>query len=64
MLGIGKHSYGFMDAAFYALLAFDLTMLALIFIGALPLHLWRSPLEGKPARPTKAAPGGAEPQPA
>jgi len=64
MLGIGKHSYGFMDAAFYALLAFDLTMLALIFIGALPLHLWRSPLENKPTRPTKAAPGGAEPQPA
>ena len=64
MLGIGKHSYGFMDAAFYALLAFDLTMLALIFIGALPLHLWRSPLESKPAKPTKPAPGGAEPQPA
>src|SRR6185436_5832933 len=36
MLGIGLHSYGFMDAAFYALLAFDLLMLALIGIGLLP----------------------------
>ena len=42
MLGIGLHSYGFMDAAFYALLAFDLAKLALIGIGALPERYWRS----------------------
>ena len=44
--------------------AFDLTMLALIVIGSLPLQLWRSPLEMKPSKPTKSAPGDAEPQPA
>ena len=42
MLGIGLHSYGFMDAAFYALLAFDLVMLALIGLGCLPERYWRS----------------------
>jgi ABC-type transport system involved in cytochrome c biogenesis permease subunit len=42
MLGIGLHSYGFMDAAFYALLSFDLLMLALIALGALPDRMWRS----------------------
>jgi ABC-type transport system involved in cytochrome c biogenesis permease subunit len=42
MLGIGLHSYGFMDAAFYALLAFDISMLALIGIGMLPERYWRS----------------------
>ncbi len=42
MLGIGLHSYGFMDAAFYALLSFDLAMLALIGIGLMPERLWRS----------------------
>ncbi|MGB8170628.1 MAG: cytochrome c biogenesis protein CcsA [Chthoniobacteraceae bacterium] len=42
MLGIGLHSYGFMDAAFYALLAFDISMLALIGIGMIPEKYWRS----------------------
>ena len=42
MLGIGLHSYGFMDAAFYALLAFDVSMLALIGIGMIPERYWRS----------------------
>jgi ABC-type transport system involved in cytochrome c biogenesis permease subunit len=50
MLGIGLHSYGFMDAAFYALLTFDVAMVALIVIGALPLHFWRSPLEAAPSK--------------
>ena len=42
MLGVGLHSYGFMDAAFYALLGFDLLMLALIGIGMIPERYWRS----------------------
>jgi cytochrome c-type biogenesis protein CcsB len=42
MLGIGLHSYGFMDSAFYWLLAFVVSQLALIAIGSLPLRLWRS----------------------
>jgi ABC-type transport system involved in cytochrome c biogenesis permease subunit len=64
MLGIGLHSYGFMDAAFYALLGFDGTMLVLIALGSLPMHLWRSPLEKKPAKTAKPTSGEAEPQPA
>jgi hypothetical protein len=48
MLGIGLHSYGFMDAAFYALLGFDLLMLALIGIGCLPERYWRSFRETSP----------------
>jgi hypothetical protein len=39
-----------MDAAFYALLTFDVAMVALIVIGALPLHFWRSPLEAAPSK--------------
>jgi cytochrome c-type biogenesis protein CcsB len=42
MLGIGLHSYGFMDSAFYWLLAFVVSQLALIVIGSLPLRLWKS----------------------
>jgi cytochrome c-type biogenesis protein CcsB len=42
MLGIGLHSYGFMDSAFYWLLAFVVSQLALIAIGSLPLHMWKS----------------------
>ena len=57
MLGMGLHSYGFMDAAFGALIYFDGTMLALIIIGMLPLSLWQSPLEtGAPRPPEKAPP--------
>ncbi|MBI3877475.1 MAG: cytochrome C biogenesis protein, partial [Verrucomicrobia bacterium] len=36
MLGIGLHSYGFMDAAFKWLMAFNVSQLALIGIGLLP----------------------------
>ncbi|MBW7896776.1 MAG: cytochrome c biogenesis protein CcsA [Opitutaceae bacterium] len=42
MLGIGLHSYGFMDAAFWALSAFIASQLALIAIGCLPPARWRS----------------------
>jgi ABC-type transport system involved in cytochrome c biogenesis permease subunit len=42
MLGIGLHSYGFMDSAFYWLLAFVASQLALIGIGCLPPKLWKS----------------------
>jgi ABC-type transport system involved in cytochrome c biogenesis permease subunit len=42
MLGIGLHSYGFMDAAFRWLMGFTASQLAFIAIGLLPLHLWRS----------------------
>lgn len=42
MLGVGLHSYGFMDAAFWALVVFVATQVASIAIGSLPLNRWRS----------------------
>ncbi|HRE82862.1 MAG TPA: cytochrome c biogenesis protein CcsA [Opitutaceae bacterium] len=42
MLGVGLHSYGFMDAAFYWLVAFGLTQLALIGVALIPTRAWRS----------------------
>ena len=45
MLGIGLHSYGFMDSAFPWLIAFAASQLALMMIGLLPLRFWRSQLE-------------------
>jgi ABC-type transport system involved in cytochrome c biogenesis permease subunit len=42
MLGIGLHSYGFMDAAFWWLLAFVLSQVGLILLGLLPPGTWRS----------------------
>jgi cytochrome c-type biogenesis protein CcsB len=42
MLGIGLHSYGFMDAAFKWLAFFIATQVVIIGVGLIPLHLWRS----------------------
>ena len=42
MLGIGLHSYGFMDAAFYWLMAFVGSQLLLVALGNLPISWWRS----------------------
>ena len=42
MLGIGLHSYGFMDAAFWWLLAFVVSQLAMIAVASLPVAKWRS----------------------
>jgi hypothetical protein len=42
MLGIGLHSYGFTDAAFWWLSAFVLSQIALIALANLPLDRWRS----------------------
>ena len=42
MLGIGLHSYGFMDAAFNWLMLFVGVQLVFIAAGLLPLRLWRS----------------------
>ena len=48
MLGVGLHSYGFMDAAFYWLIAFVASQLALIALASLPIAKWRS-AQAKPA---------------
>ncbi len=42
MLGVGLHSYGFMDAAFWWLIAFVASQLAFIALANLPLEKWRS----------------------
>ncbi|MBI5766392.1 MAG: cytochrome c biogenesis protein CcsA [Verrucomicrobia bacterium] len=42
MLGVGLHSYGFMDAAFWWLVLFVASQLAVIAIAALPTEKWRS----------------------
>jgi ABC-type transport system involved in cytochrome c biogenesis permease subunit len=42
MLGIGLHSYGFMDAAFKWLMFFVVSQAVIIGLGLLPLSVWRS----------------------
>ncbi|MGC4073913.1 MAG: cytochrome c biogenesis protein CcsA [Nibricoccus sp.] len=42
MLGVGLHSYGFMAAAFWWLLAFAVSQVVIMTIAALPLEKWRS----------------------
>jgi hypothetical protein len=42
MLGVGLHSYGFTDAAFWSLAVFVASQLVFIGIGCLPLARWRS----------------------
>ncbi len=44
MLGIGLHSYGFMDAAAFWMLAFVVSQLGIMAIGLTPLAAWRSRL--------------------
>jgi ABC-type transport system involved in cytochrome c biogenesis permease subunit len=45
MLGIGLHSYGFMDSAFAWLTAFVVSQVVIMAIGLLPPHSWRSQLK-------------------
>ena len=42
MLGVGLHSYGFMEKAFPWLVGFIISQLALIAVAAMPLERWRS----------------------
>jgi ABC-type transport system involved in cytochrome c biogenesis permease subunit len=42
MLGVGLHSYGFMDAGFKWLTLFVVSQLIIMGLGMLPKHLWRS----------------------
>jgi ABC-type transport system involved in cytochrome c biogenesis permease subunit len=64
MLGVGLHSYGFMDQAFKWLMAFDVSQLALIGIALTPLRYWRSfgtPTGAKPAKENPSGLAGAKP---
>jgi ABC-type transport system involved in cytochrome c biogenesis permease subunit len=42
MLGVGLHSYGFMQKAFPWLVGFMISQLALMVVAAMPLEKWRS----------------------
>ncbi len=44
MLGIGLHSYGWMDKAFFWLALFIISQLAIALLGALPRRYWKSPV--------------------
>jgi len=56
MLGVGLHSYGFMQSAFYWLIGFVVSQLLIIGLGALPLERWRSlQPDARSAAPTPAA---------
>ena len=55
MLGIGLHSYGFMDAAFKWLMAFVASQLFIIALGLLPKQYWRS-FRSPPSGPAAGSP--------
>jgi hypothetical protein len=63
MLGVGLHSYGFMQKAFPWLVGFIISQLALMCVAAMPLERWRS-FRTAPAttRPTKPPEGFAPPE--
>ena len=45
MLGVGLHSYGFMDKAFWALAGFDASQLLLMTLALLPRRFWKRAAE-------------------
>jgi hypothetical protein len=51
MLGVGLHSYGFMDSAVFWLIAFVCAQFAVMSLGILPASVWRSHPEGLPEAP-------------
>ncbi|MEY2518902.1 MAG: hypothetical protein QOF24_661 [Verrucomicrobiota bacterium] len=53
MLGVGLHSYGFMQKAFPWLVGFIVSQLSLMAVAAMPLERWRSFRPSPPARPGK-----------
>jgi ABC-type transport system involved in cytochrome c biogenesis permease subunit len=55
MLGIGLHSYGFMDKAFPWLVGFDVSQAALIGVALLPLRFWASFKKETPDAPPPAS---------
>jgi hypothetical protein len=56
MLGVGLHSYGFMQKAFPWLVGFMISQLALMTVAAMPLEKWRS------FRPARVPTPGQGPQ--
>ncbi|MGZ5546150.1 MAG: cytochrome c biogenesis protein, partial [Limisphaerales bacterium] len=54
MLGVGLHSYGFMDQAFWWLIAFDVSQVLLIVLTVIPTHYWKSFKRQEPTMPSGA----------
>jgi ABC-type transport system involved in cytochrome c biogenesis permease subunit len=52
MLGVGLHSYGFIPAAVFVMVAWVVLNLAIIGVGLLPFRMWQSFLPRKPQPPT------------
>jgi ABC-type transport system involved in cytochrome c biogenesis permease subunit len=63
MLGVGLHSYGFIDAAFFWLAGFSVSQLLLIGLAMVPLSSWRS-FRREEDQPAPPAGGSAQPLPA
>jgi hypothetical protein len=59
MLGIGLHSYGFMDAAFQWLMFFDATQVVLIVLAVMPTRYWASFRKDSVPVPPAATPSPA-----
>ncbi len=57
MLGVGLHSYGFMQKAFPWLVGFIVSQLILMAVAAMPLERWRSFRASADARRRKDQPG-------
>ena len=53
MLGVGLHSYGFMQKAFPWLVGFMISQLALMTMAAMPLERWRSFRPAEARRPSR-----------
>jgi cytochrome c biogenesis factor len=64
MLGVGLHSYGFMDAAFRWLLMFVISQVVVIGLGSLPLTAWKSFQKAVPPTPPAGGARGTAPAPA
>ena len=62
MLGVGLHSYGFMDSAFIALLAFVISQLVIMAIGMTPYSMWRSPYGKRMAKRAEKAKATVDPK--
>jgi hypothetical protein len=58
MLGIGLHSYGFMDKAFPWLVGFDISQALLIVLALLPLRYWASFKGSAPSASPPVPPAG------
>ncbi len=56
MLGVGLHSYGFMDSAIFWMFAFVCSQLLLMGLGMLPTKMWRSFSKPEAQQPTQPTP--------